>query len=89
MGMSYGKFSAMKREAQTYRQHFAKAWQRFILDNFDGPEHVALVFGVDSSTARKWYEGSHAPSGFAVGYAYHLSPDQAAQHLGAAHEARP
>jgi hypothetical protein len=80
-GASSGKFSA-KRRALTYRQHFAAAWQGFVRENFETPEHAAVVFGVDASTARKWFEGSHAPSGFAVGYAYALAPEAAAQRLG-------
>jgi hypothetical protein len=32
---------------------------------------------VDGSTARKWWEGSHAPSGFAVGMAFEAMPDEA------------
>lgn len=80
--MSPGKYS--KRAALTYRAAFAHRWQRFILDNFESPEQVAVVFGVDASTARKWWEGSHAPSGFVVGYAYELMPNRAAQSLRAA-----
>ena len=80
MGKSHGKFSA-KRQALTYRQHFAHFWSQFIRDNFESPEHAAMVFGVDGSTARKWWEGSHAPSGFAVGYAFAMAPEQAAMHL--------
>lgn len=78
--VSPGKFSA-KRAALTYRQHFAACWQRFVIANFESPEHAAMVFGVDASTARKWWEGSHAPSGFAVGYAYALSPEAASAAL--------
>ncbi|EAP79219.1 hypothetical protein NAS141_19154 [Sulfitobacter sp. NAS-14.1] len=36
-----------------------------------------MIFGVDGSTAKKWWAGSHAPSGFAVGYAYEHFRDQA------------
>lgn len=79
--MSPGKYSP-KRQALTYRQHFAACWSRFIRENFDSPEHAAMIFGVDASTSRKWWEGSHAPSGFAVGYAFALAPLAAAQHLG-------
>lgn len=79
-GMSPGKFSP-KRKAMTYRQHFAASWSSFIRECFDSPEHAAMVFGVDASTSRKWWEGSHAPSGFAVGYAFAMNPDAAAHHL--------
>lgn len=80
MGKSYGKFS-VKRDAMTYRQFFAARWSTFIKDNFDSPEHAAMVFGVDGSTARKWFDGSHAPSGFAVGMAYEQFPAEAADKL--------
>lgn len=80
MRKSPGKFSA-KREATTYRQFFNARWSEFIRDNFDSPEHAAMVFGVDGSTARKWWGGLHAPSGFAVGYAYEHFPDQASAKL--------
>ncbi|WP_246022239.1 hypothetical protein [Pararhodobacter zhoushanensis] len=78
--MSPGKSS--KRQALTYRQHFAEAWSQFLRASFDSPEHAAHLFGVDGSTARKWWEGSHAPSGFAVGYAFSLAPDAASRFLG-------
>lgn len=80
MGTSPGKNSP-KRQALTYRQHFTANWQRFLHENFDSAEHVAMVFGVDGSTARKWWEGLHAPSGFVVGYAYTLAPEAAARAL--------
>jgi len=80
MGKSPGKFSA-KQAATSYRAHFAERWSAFIRENFDSPEHAAMAFGVDGSTARKWWEGSHAPSGFAVGMAYDALPDEAARTL--------
>lgn len=83
MRMSPGEFSA-KRRALTYREHFAARWALFIRENFDSPEHAAMVFGVDGSTARKWIEGSHAPSGFAVGMAYEAFPAEAARKLNGA-----
>jgi len=66
--MSSGKFSD-RREVQTYRQHFAQVWQRFVLQNFDSPAHAAHVFQVDASTAEKWFKGLNAPSGWVVGKA--------------------
>ena len=75
-----GTFSN-KQRALTYRQHFVAKWSAFIRENFESPEHAAMVFGVDGSTARKWWDGLHAPSGFAVGYAYEHLPDRAAQSL--------
>lgn len=77
---SSGKFSA-KRTALSYRQHFALRWSRFLHEHFESPEHVAHLFGVDGSTARKWWDGSHAPSGFAVAYAYERFPEEAASSL--------
>lgn len=68
----------------SYRHFFALRWSRFINDNFHSPEQVAMVFGVDGSTARKWFDGSHAPSGFAVGYAYEHFPQAAQSALQAA-----
>ena len=76
VGKSPGKFSA-KAQAISYRAHFAHRWSVFIRENFDSPEHAAMAFGVDGSTARKWWEGSHAPSGFAVGMAFEAMPDEA------------
>ena len=78
--MSPGKFS-QKRSALNYRQFFAVRWSEFVRSNFDSPEHAAMVFGVDGSTARKWFDGNHAPSGFAVGYAYEHFPKEAAETL--------
>ncbi len=80
MGKSPGEFSA-KGAAMAYRQFFAVRWAEFVRANFDSPEHAAMVFGVDGSTARKWWEGSHAPSGFAVGYAFEHFPGQVARAL--------
>lgn len=81
IGKSPGKFSA-KARATSYRARFAERWSSFIRENFDSPEHVAMAFGVDGSTARKWWDGSHAPSGFAVGMAYQEMPAEAARLLG-------
>lgn len=65
----------------TYRQFFAARWSRFIRANFDSPEQAADAFGVDGSTAKNWWDGSHAPSGFAVGYAYQNFAPEALQPL--------
>lgn len=74
--MSPRKYSA-KRDALAYRQMFAERWSAFVREHFDSPEHAAVAFGVDGSTAVKWWRGSHAPSGFAVGMAYEQFPAQA------------
>jgi hypothetical protein len=83
MGKSSGKFSG-KQAATSYRAHFAERWGQFMRANFDSPEHAAMVFGVDGSTARKWWEGSHAPSGFAVAMAYEGMAEAATRALGSA-----
>jgi hypothetical protein len=80
MRKSAGKYSA-KKSAYAYRQFFAARWSTFIRDNFDSPEHAAMVFGVDGSTARKWFDGNHAPSGFVVGMAFDFLPDAARAEL--------
>ncbi|WP_244867896.1 hypothetical protein [Vannielia litorea] len=77
--MSSGKFS--KQQALSYRQAFKARWQKFIHSHFESPEHVAFTFGVDATTARNWWEGSNAPSGFAVGMAYERFPSEAAREL--------
>ena len=92
-GKFSGKFSetfpgqgalSVQEEVLSYRHFFALRWQRFVNENFTSPEHAALVFGVDGSTAKKWFDGSHAPSGFAVGYAYERFPNEARAALQAA-----
>ena len=80
MRKSAGKYSA-KKSAFAYRQFFAARWANFIRENFDSPEHAAMVFGVDGSTARKWFDGNHAPSGFVVGMAFDFLPDAARAEL--------
>ena len=77
--MSSGKFS--RRAAISYRAAFARRWQGFLHDNFDCAEEVAVAFGVEASTARKWWEGGHSPSGAFVGVAFMLLPGQAAEAL--------
>jgi hypothetical protein len=78
--MSPRKFSH-RAKVLTYRQHFAARWSDFVRSNFESPEHAAMEFGVDGSTAKKWWAGTHAPSGFAVGYAYEHFGMQAADTL--------
>lgn len=66
--MSSRKFSG-RRDALTYRQHFALLWRDFVRANFESPEHAAHVFKVDGKTAANWWEGVNAPSGWVVGRA--------------------
>lgn len=70
-----------REEALSYRHFFALRWSKFVNENFTSPEHAALVFGVDGSTARKWFDGSHSPLGFAVGIAYERFPNEARRAL--------
>ena len=75
---------SQQEQVLSYRHFFALRWSRFVQDNFASAEHAAVVFGVDGSTAKKWFDGSHAPSGFAVGYAYERFPNEARAALQAA-----
>jgi hypothetical protein len=72
--MSPRKFSSERRDALTYRQLFIERWVRFLHAEFASPEEAAAVFAVDGTTAKKWWAGSHAPSGFVVGYAFAQYP---------------
>lgn len=83
--MSAGRFSR-RRELLSYRATFAAEWAKYLRARYDSPEEVAVAFAVEASTARKWMEGSHAPSGFAVALAFILSPDLATSLLGGAKE---
>ncbi|WP_444668386.1 hypothetical protein [Cereibacter changlensis] len=78
--MSDVKYSA-KKQAVKYRSSFPELWSAFLRKHFESPEHVAVVFWVDGSTARNWWAGSHSPSGFAVGIAYQELPTEAAAML--------
>lgn len=78
--MSAGIYS-FKKAARDFKIKFAECWRDFLHVNFDSKEHVALVFGVDGSTAAKWWDGLHAPSGSAVAYAFRIMPQQATVHL--------
>ena len=63
--MSSRKFSE-RHAVLSYRQTFAKVWQRFIVQNFDSPAHAAHVFQVDPTTSQNWFEGKNAPQGWVV-----------------------
>lgn len=79
--MSAGEFSR-RREVLSYRATFAAEWSRYLREKYESAEEVAVAFAVEASTARKWREGDHAPSGFAVGLAFILDPDLARRILG-------
>ena len=59
------------------RAAFPDEWMSFLHDNFESQEHVAWVFGVEGSTARKWWNGEHSPAGWAVRLAFQIMPDAA------------
>jgi hypothetical protein len=67
--------------ASAYRRKFIDLWSGFLRENYSSTSHVAVVFGVDESTARSWWNGATAPSGFAVAIAFRESPAQAARAL--------
>lgn len=66
--MSAGTFS--RRGVLSYRATFAAEWSRYLRNRYPCAEEVAVAFAVEASTARKWWDGSHAPSGFAVALAF-------------------
>ena len=70
---STGK-AAKKAQVMSYRQHFVARVVRFLHEEFDDSAHVAFVFKVDPDTAANWWEGSNAPSSWAIGWA--LSEDE-------------
>jgi hypothetical protein len=78
--MSPRKFSA-KTAKREYRRSFPAKWQQFMISEFESPAHAAFEFGCDPSTAEGWFEGSHAPSGPFVGYAYSRWPERVAAFL--------
>ena len=65
-----------------YRAKLREEWSKFLQENFRGPAHVADCFHVNTSTAEKWWRGSHAPSGFAMGLAFSFLPEAARKLLG-------
>lgn len=67
-----------------YRVRLARDWQVFIQENFESAAEVQEFFGVSLSTAEKWFygNGTHSPSGFAVGLAFSLLPKSAQKFLG-------
>lgn len=73
MGMSARDLAgtrSRKRAALSYRQKFAERWAAFLQRHFDSPEEAAVFFGCDGSTARKQWQGLHAPSAYMVAMAY-------------------
>lgn len=74
------KFSA-RQDKREYRRSFASKWQQFMLNEFESPAHAAFEFGCDPGTAEGWFEGSHAPSGPFVGYAYSRWPERVSNYL--------
>lgn len=78
--MSSGKFPDPRR-IRNYRRNFADRWSGFLRANYTSTAHVAICFGVDESTARSWWGGITAPSGYAVAIAFKDHPDAAADLL--------
>lgn len=76
----------VRRAALSFRAEFAGVWAEMLREVFDSPEAAAVAFGVDGTTARKWWEGLHAPSGAVVAMAFVRFPE-AAQRLARACEA--
>lgn len=70
-----------KRATLSYRQQFAERWAAFLHRHFDSPEEAAVFFGCDGSTARKQWQGLHAPSAYMVAMAYEDMGEGAAQCL--------
>ena len=71
------------KEVMTYRQFFARRWQKFICENFQTPTQAAAAFGVTAMTATNWFQGYNAPQGWVVAKAMSHPDlqDQAIKHL--------
>jgi hypothetical protein len=78
--MSSGKFPDPK-VTRAFRRAFIDLWAEFLHNNYTSTAHVAVVFGVDESTARSWWNRITAPSGFAVAMAFRDRPGEAARAL--------
>lgn len=68
-------------EVYAFRKGFAEAWRGLLHDRFATPKQAAEAFGVDTSTARDWWHGRGAPSGYAVALAFKVMPGTAARFL--------
>lgn len=75
--MSSGEFPD-PRELRNFRRFFPDRWAEFLRTNYTSTAHVAVVFGVDESTARSWWTGTTGPSGYAVAIAFKDHPMSAA-----------
>ena len=78
--MSSGKFPD-PREIYAFRRGFMDLWMGYRRANYTSTVHVALCFSVDESTARSWWNGITAPSGFAVAIAFRNDPVNATRFL--------
>lgn len=78
--MSSGEFPD-PRATRAYRRQFIDLWMGFLRTNYTSTAHVAVVFAVDESTARSWWNGITAPSGFAVALAFRDRPVEATSAL--------
>lgn len=64
-----------------FRAFFRERWSRFLRANYRNPEEVAVAFNVRFQTAHNWWEGDHAPSGYAVAHAFRTHPEGAHEYL--------
>jgi hypothetical protein len=76
-----GTFPAI-REIVSYRASFPDRWKEFLRQNFPSAARAAKSFAVDDKTARDWWHGRTAPSGFVVALAFKRMPTEAARLLG-------
>lgn len=68
-------------KARAVRRSFPDRWSSFLRECFGNPSRVAEWCAVDESTARSWWHGRTAPSGYVVALAFATRPDSAVQWL--------
>lgn len=68
----------------SFRAFFRERWSRFLRAHYRSPEEVAVSFNVRFQTAFNWWEGDHAPSGYAVAHAFRSYPEGAHEYLSGA-----
>lgn len=61
-------------DPRRYRALYPDMWFRFLRAHFQDATAVAYFFGVDSKTAREWWEGITRSQGWAVSYAIESIP---------------
>lgn len=80
LGKLEGNFPS-HRQVLALRKGFASAWAALLREAFPTASAVADAYCVDSKTARDWWHGRTAPSGFAVALTFQSIPDLAARYL--------